>query len=77
MSTAEITARNIYESMHLGSMSEDVKRCLMILMLSESDNISVPSSYEEALAMGAIDLEEARKELHSYAEKLSVKYGMK
>ena len=73
MSTAEITARHLYDSMHLSSMNEDVKRYLMILILSESKSICAPSSYEEALAMGAINLEDARKKLHSYAEELSVK----
>lgn len=77
MSTAEITARHLYDSMHLANVNEDVKRHLMILILSETENIYTPSSYDEALAMGAVDLEDARKELHSYAEELSVKYGIK
>lgn len=38
MSNAELTARTFYDVHHIASMPEDVKRCLMILMLqSESD----------------------------------------
>ena len=35
MSAAEITARRIYSSYHLGALPEDVKKHLMILFLSE------------------------------------------
>ena len=35
MSAAEITARRIYSSYHLGALPEDVKKQLMILFLSE------------------------------------------
>ena len=35
MSAAEITARRIYTSYHLGALPEDVKKHLMILFLSE------------------------------------------
>ena len=77
MSTAELTARHIYNTMHLADINEDVKKHLIILMLSEPEKTCVPSSYEESLALGAMDLEDARKELHSYANELSDKYGMK
>ena len=77
MSTAELTARHLYDAMNLAYVSDDVKRFLIIMMLSEPERVDVPSSYEESLSMGAMDLETAREELHSYADELSAKYGMK
>ncbi|MBQ9666009.1 MAG: hypothetical protein IJV33_06030 [Bacteroidaceae bacterium] len=38
MSTAERTARNFYYAHHLATMPEDVKRHLMILLLSTPDD---------------------------------------
>lgn len=79
MSHAELTARKLYDTMQLSSVSEDVKRHLMILMLSQvseqtpetSDNIEIPSSVEEAMQMGAMDIEDVRKDLHNYVDQLS------
>lgn len=79
MSHAELTARKLYDTMQLSSVSEDVKRHLMILMLSQvseqtpetSDNIEIPSSIEEAMQMGAMDIEDVRKDLHNYVDQLS------
>lgn len=79
MSHAELTARKLYDTMQLSSVSEDVKRHLMILMLSQvseqtpetSDNTEIPSSVEEAMQMGAMDIEDVRKDLHNYVDQLS------
>lgn len=86
MSHAELTAHRLYKTMHLDCVSEEVKRHLIILMLSDSsaeveekDNteaITVPQSYEEALQMGAMELSLAREELHTYAEKLSEEFDL-
>lgn len=86
MSHAELAAHRLYNTMHLDSVSEEVKRHLIILMLSNSyvdtektdntDVIQVPQSYEEALRMGATELASAREELHAYVDKLSVEYDL-
>lgn len=84
MSHAELTARKLYDTMQLSSVSEDVKRHLMILMLSQvseqtpetSDNIEIPSSVEEAMQMGAMDIEDVRKDLHNYVDQLAKDYDL-
>ena len=84
MSHAELTARKLYDTMQLNSVSEDVKRHLMILMLSQvseqtpetSDNIEIPSSVEEAMQMGAMDIEDVRKDLHNYVDQLAKDYDL-
>lgn len=86
MSYAEATARQLYDSIHLDSVSNDVKRQLMILILSnatdgnsypETQDFVVPHTLEEAVDLGAVDLESARKELHSYADGLTKEYDLK
>lgn len=86
MSNAELAAYRLYNTMHLASVSEEVKRHLIILMLSNpsdeaemednADAIKIPQSYEEALQMGAVELTCAREELHAYANKLSKEYNL-
>lgn len=86
MSHAELTAHKLYDTMHLDNVSEEVKRHLIILMLSNptveknennvADNIKVPLNYEEALQMGAVELAFAREELHAYADELSEEYHL-
>lgn len=85
MSHAELTAHRLYDTMQLGSVSEEVKRHLMILMLSDSVSedasdttnvVNVPLSYEEALGMGAQDVELAREDLHAYVDKLTAEYDL-
>lgn len=86
MSNAELTAHRLYDTMHLDSVSEDVKRHLITLILSKScedadesvsaSAIGIPQSYEEALQMGATDLEYAREELHTYVSKLTDQYDL-
>lgn len=78
MSYAELTANRLYEAMHLDSVDDEVKRHLIILMLSkpsnskgiEKDDVKFPMNYQEAIDMGAIDVEMAREELHSYVDEL-------
>lgn len=86
MSHAELTAHRLYDTMHLDNISEEVKRHLIILMLSKSsadeeanddtETIKVPQSYDEALQMGAIELAFAREDLHAYVDKLSEEYDL-
>ena len=64
MSHAELTAHRLYNSMHLDSVSEEVKRHLIILMLSKS---SEDNDLEEVARKIAIDddhLQEMKS--HSY-----------
>lgn len=78
MSQAEITARRIYDTMHLGSVTDEVKHHLVLLLSdTTSDAIQVPSTLQEALEMGAMDLESAREELHTYADTLAKEYDLK
>jgi len=83
MSQAEMTAHHLYRTMHLDTVSEDVKRQLMILMLStssESDEvvpIQIPKSYDEAIQMGAQPLECVREELHDYVNQLAEDYDIR
>lgn len=85
MSNAEIKAHQLYDAMKLDDVSEDVKRHLMILILSkystespvEQDGHQIPMSYREALQMGAMDLELAREELHKYVDDLSKEFGIR
>ena len=84
MSHAEQTARRLYDAMQLNSISEDVKRHLMILMLSQtsdnsfeiSERLEFPNTYEEAVRMGAKDIEEVRKDLHAYVDQLANDYDL-
>lgn len=85
MSHAELTAHRLYDTMQLGSVSEEVKRHLMILMLSNvaseesadaTNVVKIPLSYEEALNMGAQDVEFAREDLHAYVDKLTADYNL-
>ncbi|MCQ2243127.1 MAG: hypothetical protein MJZ32_02595 [Bacteroidaceae bacterium] len=84
MSHAEQTARKLYDTMQLNSISEDVKRHLMILMLSQtsdnsldlSESLEMPNSYEEAIRMGAKDIEDVRKDLHAYVDQLAKDYDL-
>lgn len=62
MSYAELTANRLYDAMHLDCVSDGEKR---------------PLSYKEAIKMGAIDIEKAREELHSYVDELATQYGIK
>ena len=85
MSHAELTAHQLYETMHLGSISDEVKRHLIILMLSspkkeceaEDVHIHIPMSYDEAMMMGAVDIKTAREELHSYIDELTEEFDLK
>lgn len=85
MSYAELTANRLYEAMHLDSVSDEVKRHLIILMLSKpnkdkdmlDDGIKIPQNYQEAIEMGGMDLEMAREELHSYVDELATQYDIK
>ncbi len=85
MSHAEQTARKLYDTMQLNCVSEDVKRHLMILMLSQtSDNsfessghLEMPNTYEEAIHMGAKDIEDVRKDLHDYVDQLAKDYDLR
>lgn len=85
MSYAELTANRLYEAMHLDSVDDEVKRHLIILMLSKPSNskvenrdgINIPQNYQEAIDMGAIDVEMAREELHSYIDELATQYDIK
>lgn len=86
MSHAELAAHRLYDTMHLDNVSEEVKRHLIILMLSKpsvdeevddnTDTIKVPQSYDEALQMGAVELSFAREDLHAYVDKLSEEYDL-
>ena len=85
MSHAELTAHRLYDTMQLGSVSEEVKRHLMILMLSNvvseesgdaTNVVKIPLSYEEALNMGAQDVAFAREDLHAYVDKLAADYNL-
>lgn len=78
MSQAEITARRIYDTMHLGSINDEVKHHLVLLLSATTGSaMHMPNTLQEALEMGAMDLESARKELHSYAETLTKEYDLK
>lgn len=85
MSYAELTANKLYDQMQLGSLNEDVKKHLMILLLKSGiedvrDGFvseEIPSSYEQALSMGAVDIESARQDLHSYVDELSQEFNLR
>lgn len=51
MSTAEIQARTLYDTMHLATMDDEVKKQLIILMLSNpiSEHAIEPYTTEELL----------------------------
>jgi len=51
MSIAELRANKLYNEYHLKNESPDVKRMLMILLLSDSTEQKHPVSYEEAFNM--------------------------
>lgn len=85
MSYAELAAHQLYDSMQLDNVSEEVKRHLIILMLSNPEKkqdvqeheTRVPLNYAEAIEMGAIDIEMAREDLHSYVDELAIQYDLK
>jgi len=84
MSKAEIAAHQLYDAMQLDKVSDEVKKHLMILILSGnkqdeaySSAIHTPVDYREALQMGAMDIEMAREELHDYIDELSTEFSIK
>lgn len=76
MSRAELKAHEIFFSMQLANIDDEVRRHLMILLLTvpqqnDQDNVVIPRNYEEALRMGAKDAEFVREDLHKYVEELA------
>lgn len=67
--------------MQLRDIDDEVKRHLMILLLTvpkqkeEVGNI-VPLNYEDALQMGARDIEMVREDLHAYVDQLAEEYNI-
>lgn len=47
MSTAELTARQFYDSYHIGALPSDVKRHLMILMLSAANEDTYADAFQD------------------------------
>lgn len=76
MSYAEITANNIYNDMCLQNISDEVRKHLIILLQTKTTATYYPSTLEEAMQMGAVDLETARKDLHEYVDSLSKEYHL-
>lgn len=84
MCHAEMVAGDLYKTMNLDSIGEDVKRHLMILLLSnlkisqnQPESIVVPQSLDEAMKLGAVELEVARKGLHNYVDGLVNDFDLK
>lgn len=50
MSTAELTARRVYQEYNLGQLSDDVKRQLMILFLTNTEEVSEVDTKMEVLS---------------------------
>ena len=74
MGYAELAAHKLYDSMQLDTVSNEVKRQLMLLILSKTTidatkdvQLPNPMSLDEAMNMGAVDIETARKRMHTHA----------
>ena len=84
MSHAEQTAYKLYDMYHLDVIDDDVKKCLVYLLMKpqgeekiDYQTPQIPQSYEEAMAMGAHDVEMVREELHEYAAELAKEFNLK
>lgn len=68
--------------MQLGQIDDEVKRHLMILLLTvpkqqnDDSESHIPLNYEEAMQMGAKDIEMVREDLHTYVDELAEEYKM-
>ncbi|HBJ77191.1 MAG TPA: hypothetical protein DDY68_05285 [Porphyromonadaceae bacterium] len=85
MSNAEQMAYKIYEDMHLDTMDDEVRECLIgLLTMGQKEDVQYDetplpdfNTYEEAMALGGVDIETARKEMHTYIDELASEYNLK
>lgn len=67
MSHSELAARRLYDTMQLGSVSEDVKRHLIILMLTDTSSEDHSESDIETMAKNLAIDEEHMQEMKSHS----------
>jgi len=85
MSNAEQMAYKIYEDMHLDTMDDEVRECLIgLLTMGQKEDVQYDetplpdfNSYEEAMALGGVDIETFGKEMHEYIDQLCDRYDIK